>query len=344
MVMIFRLAAAKILLIFLLLLVLINPAAAADSDLSSPASISQSMAAPPPPSEAVQIPRTSGPIVTDMAITQPVNTWFAQITPTLNLVGGVFNSSWKRRKTGGNQPTQQQQLAARGYYKSLQITNELYYGLTPRADVSILIPVVQNWASDVGPARQAANFSSLGDSSITCRYMFLNGSPTATTVTGYYNVQFPTGHACPLEPKLLKIDQTGLGAYTFTWGLDIFKYISPVLLYANVFYTNFTDATVNQTRMYYPDQITGNLAIEVPFKNSPDNKFAFLLEILSTWSAGKMIGHPVNQPSMAIVSALPALEYLPCKWLSLAAGVQVPICGKNTQYSYSPTMALFINF
>ena len=245
---------------------------------------------------------------------------------------------------GANQPTRQQQLAARGNYKNLQVGNELFYGLTSRAEISINVPIMQKWASQVGPANRAANFGSLGDSSITFRYMFLNGSPTAATFTGYYSVQFPTGHASPLEPKLLGIDQTGSGAYAFTWGLDIFKYIPPVLLYGNLFYTNFTDATVNQTRKYYPDQITANFAMEIPFKNSASNKWAFLLEVLSTWNAGRMIGHPVNQPSLGIISALPALEYIPCKWFQLSAGVQVSLFGKNTQYSYSPTLALFFNF
>ena len=55
---------------------------------------------------------------------------------------------------------------------------------------------------------------------------------------------FPTGHASPLEPKFLSIDQTGGGAFSFTWGLDIFKYLPgfPVLLYANIWYTNFAMA------------------------------------------------------------------------------------------------------
>jgi hypothetical protein len=62
------------------------------------------------------------------------------------------------------------------------------------------------------------------------------------------------------------------------------------------------------------------------------------------WSAGRMIGHPVNQPSLAIISALPALEYIPYKWFQLTAGVQVSLFGKNTLHSYSPTLALFFNF
>jgi hypothetical protein len=188
------------------------------------------------------------------------------------------------------------------------------------------------WAGDGGDDFQISG----GEDTI----IFLLQS-TLISPAGASESEFST---CPLEPKLLGIDQTGSGAYSFTWGLDIFKYIPPVLLYGNLFYTNFTSAMVNQTRTYYPDQITGNLAMEVLFKNSPSNKWAFLLEILSNWSAGRMIGHPVNQPPLAIINTLPVLEYLPCKWFQLAAGVQVPLFGKNTRYSYSPTLALFFNF
>ena len=158
--MIFRLATATTTVIFLLLSIVVSLAGASDSESFTSGTPSQPMTAPPSSSEPIQLPRTSGPIVTDLAITQAVNTCTAQITPALNFVGGVFNASWKRRATGENQPTRQQQLAAQGKYKNLQVANELYYGLTPRADVSINIPVMQNWASDVGSAKQAANFGS----------------------------------------------------------------------------------------------------------------------------------------------------------------------------------------
>lgn len=45
-------------------------------------------------------PQTTGPIVTDDAITQPYKTWSAQITPSFSFVGGVFSSSWKWRFQG----------------------------------------------------------------------------------------------------------------------------------------------------------------------------------------------------------------------------------------------------
>jgi hypothetical protein len=294
----------------------------------------------------VEVPNTTGPIITDIAVTQTYKTWTLQVTPTLNLTGGVFSSNWQRRSVGASQPTTVREIGARGDYKSLLLPMELYYGLTPRFDVSIATSFVQNWASNVEPGSRAANFRSLGDTSIQLRYMFLHGSDTATTVTGYFSVLFPTGHASPLEPKLLGTDQTGGGAFSFTWGINVYKYLPqvPVLLYANIWYTNFADGWVNGARVNYPDNITLNLAMEVPLKKSPDNRWAFLLEVLSNWDAGRMFGPRANQAPLALVSILPAAEFLPCKWFTLAAGVQVPLIGKNTTFNYAPTLALYFNF
>jgi hypothetical protein len=294
----------------------------------------------------ISLPNTTGPIVTDSAVTQSVNTWSAQITPALSFTGGVFGPGWERRSVGADLPTRQQQIEAKGNYKSFQVPVQLYYGLTPRLDASVTIPFEQNWAANVGPPCLAANFGSLGDSSVALRYMFLNGSLTATTVTGYFSVLVPTGHARQLEPKLLDVDQTGIGAFAFTWGIDVFKLLPqvPILLYANIWYTNYADGNVNGVRMYYPDQVTVNVAMEIPFKNSPSNQWALLFEILSNWDVWRMFGPQANQSSSATVSALPALEFLPISWLHLAAGIQVSLLGKNSLYNYTPTLALFFEF
>jgi hypothetical protein len=294
----------------------------------------------------ISLPGTTGPIVTDIAITQAYKTWSAQITPSMNFVGGVFSPNWQRRRVGGNLPTRQEQIEARGNYRSLQVPIQLFYGLTPRMSVSVTVPFVQAWADNVGPSSKAANFSSLGDSSLTVRYMLLNGSPTATTVTGYASVQCPTGHAGHLEPSRLGTDQTGIGAFSFTWGFDVFKFLPevPVLLYANFWYTNFANGDVNGSRTYYPDLVTANFAMEIPFKNSPDNRWALLFELLSTWDAGRMLGPQANQASSASVSALPGIEFLPTSWFTLAAGVRVSLMGKNAPCNYTPMLAIFLNY
>jgi hypothetical protein len=295
---------------------------------------------------ATTLPRTTGPIITDEAITQPFKTWSLQIYPSLYFVGGVFSPNWQRRPVGGDQQTRKQQIADAGDYRSFQVPVDFYYGLTPRMDVEVTVPFVQNWAFNVGPANQAANFGSLGDSTVALRYMFLDGKATAPTVTGYLAMLFPTGHANNLEPKLLGIDQTGNGAFAFTWGIEYFNYLPkmPILVYANVYYTNFVDGRVNGARVYYPDQVTVNLAFEVPWRKSPRNRWALLVEVLSTWDAGRLIGHKANQPSTVLVTVLPALEFLPTSWFSVALGVQVDLIGKNTAYTYAPTLSLFFNF
>jgi len=330
----------------MLLLGGMTPASPEGKALGAPAKGSPETGKQESQEQPLEIPNTTGPIVTDLAITQTHKTWTLQVTPTLNLTGGVFNSNWQRRSTGNGQPNTIREISARGDYKSLLVPVELFYGLTPRMDMSVTTSFAQNWASNVTPSSGAANFGSLGDTSIQLRYMFLNGSPTATKVTGYFSVLFPTGHASPLEPKLLGIDQTGGGAFSFTWGINVFKYLPevPVLLYANLWYTNFADGWVNGVRVNYPDNLTFNLAMEIPFKKSPDNRWAFLLEVLSNWDAGRMFGPKANQAPLALVSVLPGVEFLPCKWFTLAAGVQVPLIGKNTTYNYAPTLALYFNF
>jgi hypothetical protein len=295
---------------------------------------------------ATALPRTMGPIITDVAITQPFKTWSLQIYPSLYFVGGVFSPNWQRRPPGGNQQTRKQQIADDGDYRSLQVPVDFYYGLAPRMDVEVTIPFAQNWAFNVGSTSQAANFGSLGDSTVALRYMFLDGKSTAPTVSGYFAVLFPTGHANNLEPKLLGIDQTGNGAFAFTWGLDYFTYLPrvPLLFYANVWYTNFADGRVNNTRVYYPDQVTVNLAFELPLRQSPDNRWAFLLEVLSNWDTGRMFGPKADQASTVRVTVLPALEFLPTSWFSVALGVQVDLIGKNTPYTYAPTLSLLFNY
>jgi hypothetical protein len=79
--------------------------------------------------------------------------------------------------------------------------------------------------------------------------------------------------------------------------------------------------------------VTVNFAMEVPFRNSPSNRWAFLLELLSNWDAGRMFGPKANQSSSATLSALPALDFLPFAWFHLAIGIQVSLLGKNSLYS-----------
>lgn len=277
------------------------------------------------------MPNTTGPIVTDPAITQATGTGTLQITAFPAFVGGNFSPAWRRVSAGGN-------------YKFLSVPVQLIYGPWPRTEVQFLAPYLENWASDVGAHNRAANFGGIGDSIFIFKYLLVHEGPNHPTITVYSAAGFPTGHHHHLNPNLLGIDQLGLGAYSLTVGLDLFKYVKPFLVYANIWHTNCLNGEVNGAQVYYPDQVTVNLAIEMPFQNSPSNRWALLFELLSTWDAGRMFGPPANQASSAVVSVLPALEFLPTSWVQLAAGIQVTLVGKNSLYSYTPTLAVFFNF
>ena len=93
-----------------------------------------------------------------------------------------------------------------------------------------------------------------------------------------------------------------------------------------------------------PPRVTGLALFNDVIFREACNRWAFLLEVLSNWDAGRMFGPKANQAPLAIVNVLPAVEFLPFSWFTLAAGVQVSLIGKNNPYGYTPTLAIFINF
>jgi len=273
------------------------------------------------------IPSTTGPIITDIALPQATGTASLQIIGLFAITGGNFNSSWQRVSAGGD-------------YLSLAVPVIFYYGIAPRMEIQFFTSYIQNWASNVGSASQSANFGGIGDSGLLLKYLFVQEQEKIPAVAGILIVGFPTGHHRHLNSRLLGIDQLGTGAYSFTVGMDIFKYVKPLLLYGNIWYTGFTDATVGGQKVYYPDKIILNGAMEWPLAK----RWVFLLELVSTWDAGRLIGTRANQPATAIVSVLPALEFLPTTWFNLALGIQVDLVGKNTPYSCTPVVNVLVNF
>ena len=104
---------------------------------------------------------------------------------------------------------------------------------------------------------------------------------------------FPSGHYRHLNPRFLGTDLIGQGSYTFTPGLNFYKYIPPALLHANLWYTLSTDTTVAGKRTYYPDKVTLNLAMEYPIVR---RRWIFLFEFVSSYDGGRLIGPQANQP------------------------------------------------
>ena len=200
-------------------------------------------------------PNTTGPIITDTAIPEAMGTATLFMPWFLAFTGGNFSPGWRRVDAGGD-------------YRSLWGSLQLYVGVLPHTSVYIVVPYVHNWAWSVnqpGPEGQrSANFGGLGDVSITGKHLLVGEQPYFPAVAGIFSVTFPSGHHLHLSPGNLGTDQLGQGSYSFTPGLNFYKYVPPVLLYANLWYTLCTGANVGGERLNYRDRVTVNLALEWP--------------------------------------------------------------------------------
>ena len=278
------------------------------------------------------IPRTTGPIITDTTIPQSLGTATLFVSTFLAFTGGDFSPNWRRVSAGGD-------------FHSLVTSTQLFVGVAERTEIYLVIPYLHNWAAQVnmpGPAGQrSADFGGLGNMSITGKYLLIKEQPYFPAVAGILTASFPTAHHRSLNPRFLGTDQLGRGAYGFTPGLNFFKYAKPLLLYGNLWYSMFTDATVDGIRNYPPDRVSLNLAMECPLI---PNRWVFLCEFISSYEAGRLIGHRANQPTVTRLSLLPAVEFIVCDDLSIDAGVLVDLAGKNTSYTFTPNISIFYSF
>jgi hypothetical protein len=277
-------------------------------------------------------PDTTGPVITDTAIPQALGTATLLVPTFLSMGNSNFNSNWHRVGAGGD-------------FQSLSAQLELYSGPLPRTEIYLIIPYLHNWASNVdklGPnGNRSANFGGLGTCSLTGKYLLFDEQSRFPAVSGIVTVAFPTAHHLHLNPGNLGTDQLGLGAYSVTTGFNFFKYTSPVLLYANLWYTMYSAGTVAGRRNYYPDQITLNLALEWPFIKG---RWVLLWELVSYGDAGRLIGHQANQPSQALISSLLGVEFLGGKNWAVVPGVYLDLLGKNTNCDIAPNLSLFYYF
>lgn len=275
---------------------------------------------------------TTGPIITDTCIPQAQGTATLFIPCFLSFTGGNFSPGWRRVDAGGD-------------FRSLSGSLQLYYGILPHTSVYVVVPYLHNWAWEVNqPAptgQRGANFGGLGDVSLAIKHLLLDEQPYFPAISGVFTATFPSGHHLHLNPGNLGTDQLGSGAYAFTPGLNFHKYIPPVVLYANLWYTMYTAATLAGNRLYYPDRLTVNLALEWPLIK---DRWVFLWELVSYYDAGRLCGHVANTAPQALISTQIGLEFLATDDFSLVPGILIDLMGKNTSYNFTPNLTVFYYF
>jgi hypothetical protein len=293
-----------------------------------------------PKAQAEECPATFGPIITDTAI--PIEKGMFAVQPTfgLSFTTNSLTQNWRRVSAGGN-------------FQSFAMDWKFTYGLLNNLEVFVVIPYAHNWASSVdepGPnGERSASSGGLNDINLTFKYRLVEETETKPTVTALFATDFPTGPFKNLNPGRLGTDEIGGGAYVFTTGLNLSKWIKPFIVYANFWYSMQTafstrgkddDGNSIFIRNYPRDFVTVNLAAEYPLTQ----KWVALLELTSYWDGGRLFGHQANTAPGALLSILPGIEYMATEKFSLALGLNIDLAGKNTDATLTPLLSMVYAF
>jgi hypothetical protein len=281
--------------------------------------------------EEGECPATFGPIITDTAVPIEKGKFALQPTFGYNFVTKTFNKDWRRVSPGGS-------------FRSFLMDYKITLGLWDNLEGFVVIPFQANWTTNVvesGPnGERNATQGGLGDINLTLKYRFVEEKEWMPNVTALFSTDFPTGRFRNLNPGLLGIDAMGGGAYVFTTGINMSKYMKPFILYGNVWYSMQTAYRDDGGRVYPRDFVTVNLAAEYPITK----KWVALLELTSFWDGGRLFGRKANTPPGALLSILPGIEYMATDKFSLAFGVNVDLAGKNTDANVTPVLSMVFAF
>jgi hypothetical protein len=283
-------------------------------------------------------PTTAGPMYTDTTI--PIETGHASIMVmwALSVYPGACSPNWRSVSAGGNFYT---------FYMPVKLT----YGLSKNMEVYLIVPFINNWASNVnvpGPnGETSASYAGIGDLTLIGKYNLLpegDYRPAVSAVAGLASI--PTGHASRLNPGLLGQDAVGTGALTFATGVNLYKWLKPFLLYSNIWLNTPVNlykstATAVPEPVCSREYVTFNLAAELPLSS----KFVALLEMYSTWTWSNLITTPQGyQTPQTLLGILPGIEFLATEKLSFSAGASLDLAGKNGVQKYTPMLMATYTF
>lgn len=311
----------------------INPAGAVEEEKAQAVAKAEEEGKPEGKAEAEgdECPATFGPIITDTAIPIAKGKFAIQPTIGMSFLTGAFDKDWRRVSAGGD-------------FMSFGTSWKFTYGLINNLEVFVVVPYVYNWANNVdepGPSgERSASSGSLGDVGLTFKYRLLEETQTRPTVSFLFTTTFPTSRLRTLSPSRLGTDVTGGGAYIFTTGLNMSKYMKPFIFYGNIWYSMQTAFNELSERVYPRDFVTVNLAAEYPITK----KWVALFEFTSFYDGGRLFGHKANTPPGALLSIMPGIEFMATEKFSLALGVNIDLAGKNSESAVTPVLSMVYAF
>jgi len=319
-------------------LVGLTPAAPVFAQVAGPPLMEKPMA--PPPEEKKEetpgAPTTCGPMISDTCLPITTGKFAMQVWWAQSFYPGNFSGNWRAIKAPGN-------------YYTFSMPVKFVYGPTKDLETYVVVPFIHNWVNkaDVpGPnGETAASYSGIGDITAVAKYNLLPETDFRPAISPVFGVGFPTGHASHLNPGRLAVDAIGTGSFNFITGVNLFKYVKPVLLHSQIWFNSpinlykihGEEGPVNVRSREY---LNVNLAGELPVSE----KWVLLFEVYSTWTWQNLPTVQGFQTPQTVIGILPGIEFLATDKLALAAGVSLDLWGKNGVQKYTPMFTAFYTF
>lgn len=302
-----------------------------------PAMMEKQAAAPPPAEEKKEgAPTTCGPLISDTCLPIESGKFAMQAWWALSFYPGIFTNSWRPVTAGGNITT-------------FSMPVKFVYGPTKDLETYIVVPFIQNWigsANVAGPnGETSASYGGVGDITWVAKYNVLPEGAYYPAVSAVGGVGFPSGHASNLNPGRLAMDAVGTGSFNFITGVNLFKYVKPVLLHSQIWFNSpinlykihGEEGPINVRSREY---LTVNLAAELPVSQ----KWVLLMEVYSNWTWQNLPTVLGFQTPQTVIGILPGIEFLATDKLALAAGASLDLWGKNGVQKFTPMVTAFYTF
>jgi hypothetical protein len=288
----------------------------------------------PPEEKKEEAPTTCGPLISDSCL--PIETYHAsmQILWALSFYPGNFSPNWRH-------------VSAKGDFYTFNMPVKFTYGPTKNLEMYIIVPYVHNFASNVnrsvaGPdGERVADYGGIGDITLVGKYLLLPETEIRPAVTGVAGVGFPSGHASHLNPGRLGQDAIGTGAFTFTTGVNLYKWLKPFMVYSNIWYStpvNLFNSRDDAVRSR--DFVTFNLAAEYPLSK----RWVALVEMYSTWTWSNIYTPQGFQSPSTLLGVLPGIEFFLSEKWALSAGAAIDLVGKFGGRKLTPLFTVYYNF
>jgi hypothetical protein len=294
---------------------------------------------PGPAAKKEEAPTTCGPLISDSCIPIEEHHYSLQVLWGLSVYPSAFSPNWRHISAGGN-------------FYTFQMPVKFTYGPTKKLETYIVVPFIVNWCNDLNPnlvgpnGERSASYAGIGDISTFAKYLILEEGPIRPAVTLVGGVGWPSGHASHLNPVFLGQDAIGTGSFSFTTGVNLYKWVKPFLLYSNI-WLNSPINLDKQKADFEPqpvrnrENVTFNLAAEYPL----NQQWIILLEMYSNWNWSNPGTESIGfQSPTTVLGFLPGIEYFYSEKWAFSAGCAFDTIGKLAAPKFTPAFTVYYNF